>query len=359
MDVDFYCLHCKQALSADEQTAGKQVKCPSCGVPLLVPKKTAKPKNLSAEDTQGVRRFNCPSCKQTLKAPAEMVGQLMDCPSCKNTIEVPYPPPPVPTPAKQQTPREQSIKCVGCGEVLATDTVLCTSCGTNQKTGQKLQLQAEEPTSDEPSQSEPSGSRACPFCGETILIVAIKCKHCGEFLDERQPTPQLKIKTVDRPVSVEATASAEAELKACPSCEQKNWSTASRCKRCGYDFDDEQTDAEEVSHSGMTRTVLSVIFLISIGALCLYVESTKDEKGQNTSAQVTHSHHFEEGFTWGFNGGKSDRAHGTQDNTQENFARSYLGKGIVDSKIQLSGQNAAEDFWAGYRTGYARATQGN
>jgi hypothetical protein len=27
--------------------------------------------------------------------------------------------------------------------------------------------------------------KACPFCGEQILVVAKKCKHCGEFLDRR------------------------------------------------------------------------------------------------------------------------------------------------------------------------------
>lgn len=39
-------------------------------------------------------KFNCPACSQSLEAPTEMAGQLIDCPSCKKPMEIPFPRPP-------------------------------------------------------------------------------------------------------------------------------------------------------------------------------------------------------------------------------------------------------------------------
>lgn len=33
------------------------------------------------------------------------------------------------------------------------------------------------------STNNPADTKECPFCAETILVKAKKCKHCGEFLD--------------------------------------------------------------------------------------------------------------------------------------------------------------------------------
>ena len=36
-------------------------------------------------------KFTCPHCKQSLEAPEEMLGQVIDCPSCSKQIQVPKP----------------------------------------------------------------------------------------------------------------------------------------------------------------------------------------------------------------------------------------------------------------------------
>jgi uncharacterized membrane protein YvbJ len=41
-------------------------------------------------------------------------------------------------------------------------------------------------------------TKACPYCGEEILDVAVKCKHCGSKLDpedDGEPTKETLIKS--------------------------------------------------------------------------------------------------------------------------------------------------------------------
>jgi hypothetical protein len=39
-----------------------------------------------------------------------------------------------------------------------------------------------------PTPSGQQATKACPYCGEQVLAVAIKCKHCGSYLAEIAPT---------------------------------------------------------------------------------------------------------------------------------------------------------------------------
>jgi len=80
--------------------------------------------------------FSCPHCHQSIEAPLDMAGQLIDCPSCKQTIEV----------TKHQTP----------------------------------------PTI--PRYFPPRAYKACPYCGSEITSTVQKCKHCGEWVNKPTAT---------------------------------------------------------------------------------------------------------------------------------------------------------------------------
>jgi TM2 domain-containing membrane protein YozV len=76
-------------------------------------------------------KFNCPHCQQPLEASEDILGETIECPACHGT------------------------------------TTLSKS---------ELQQKSNLPPS-------PPTTKTCPFCFEQILPTALKCKHCGEFLD--------------------------------------------------------------------------------------------------------------------------------------------------------------------------------
>lgn len=81
-------------------------------------------------------KFNCPECGGALEVDASGAGMTVNCPDCKKPICIPKP---------------------------------------------VAKIQVRQPISSPSARSQ--SEKPCPLCGESILAVAKKCKHCGSMLD--------------------------------------------------------------------------------------------------------------------------------------------------------------------------------
>ena len=59
-------------------------------------------------------------------------------------------------------------------------------------------------------------TKRCPYCGEVILAVAKKCKHCGEWLEPKEPVKEKKM--IECPICGEDV---EDGTDVCPYCHER------------------------------------------------------------------------------------------------------------------------------------------
>jgi len=125
----------------------------------------------SWEDLHVPISVNCPSCGKRLQAPDSAAGKRAQCPDCQTVMQLP--------------------EAVHNAEPVDDGYGVAGESGQSGSFLDDLNQAVSSPAPPTPYQSSgaPShaqgsaGRRACPACGEMIVVGAAKCRFCGEIFD--------------------------------------------------------------------------------------------------------------------------------------------------------------------------------
>ena len=71
--------------------------------------------------------------------------------------------------------------CTNCGTLLAEQSKFCNKCGTQAAAA--TEPGAISSATQSPGTVQAAGEyKSCPYCGEQIMLAAMKCKHCQSVL---------------------------------------------------------------------------------------------------------------------------------------------------------------------------------
>ena len=116
-------------------------------------------------------KFSCSQCGRNYEVEEKYSGKSVRCKKCNNKITI---------------PNIDQINNLTKGYELADEDFVTQSQSDNSESHIELD----------------NDTKPCPFCGEEILEIAKKCKHCGEYLEDtksvlkKQVSPKSKIPVI-------------------------------------------------------------------------------------------------------------------------------------------------------------------
>lgn len=116
-------------------------------------------------------------------------------------------------------------------------------------------------------------TKICPFCGEEIKAVAIKCKHCGEFLNNES---QQQTKNTS-------------QTKECPYCNEEIPFNATQCEHCGEYLENVQiqpsytTSRKSKTDNNIGGIICAIIVVIFILCGVFFSDEESSTDGTSTS----------------------------------------------------------------------------
>ncbi len=150
-DILFKCPACSLHLAVDEPLVGTDLVCPVCGEAVHVPQPSIF--------------FACPSCKEGLYAGAGVIGEDFECASCQTLLTV---------------PDQSSICCKRCSSTLTMDDETYQALAGQETECPKCGTAAEIPAI--PQAEEQPEERTCPGCSVSVSAEAVICVQCGTDL---------------------------------------------------------------------------------------------------------------------------------------------------------------------------------
>ena len=172
MPIAVVCPSCDARFQAKDSAVGKQGKCPKCGATIAV------------GDSSGTT--NLPAVKPATAVPIIKPQVTLDLPKQIDPVQDwPIIPRPVLDPSAPVFNDDPSEWDRLTGYSLPIE---------RKPTTPAVHHEAQELS---PVRS-PQPIKQCVFCGEDILAVAVKCKHCGEIVDTAMRMADEARKTADR-----------------------------------------------------------------------------------------------------------------------------------------------------------------